>query len=190
MSAPSPSALPRSTSGRPLYGLLAEFDSPQHLLDAAKAAYAEGFRKLDACSPYPIEALWEAIGHHKSKVPLLVLGGGITGAIAGWGLQVWSSMIAYPMNIGGRPLYSWPAFIPPAYEMTILLASFGAVFGMIALNGLPRPHHPLFNVGRFSRVTRDGYFLAIEAADPRFDLTATKRFLAGLGPVEVHEVED
>lgn len=179
-----------TASGRRLYGLLAEFETPESLLAAARRVHADGFKKVEAYSPYPIEELWEAIGHHHSPMSKLVLGGGIAGAIAGWGLETWASTIAYPMNIGGRPAYSWPAFIPPAYEMTILLASFAAVFGMIALNGLPRPHHPVFNVASFARASRDGYFLCIEAADQRFDRQQTRDLLASLGPSEVHEVED
>jgi hypothetical protein len=174
----------------PVYGLLAEFRSPQALLDAVDKAQAEGYSRMDAFTPYPVEAVSEAIEHHKrSRVPLLVLCGGLTGACVGFGLQLWAASTAYPMNIGGRPLNSWPAFIPVTFELTVLFAAFSAVFGMIILNRLPQPYHPVFNVERFERATQDGFFLLLEAEDPRFDLPATRAFLQGLGADEVHDVE-
>lgn len=177
-------------SGRPLHGLLAEFDNPQALVDAAHRVHSEGYHHVDGYTPYPIEALSEALGHHHSKLPALVLGGGITGLLAGYGLQYWTQVLVYPMNIGGRPFHSWPAFIPPTYEMTILFAALTAVFGMIALNGLPQPYHPVFNVARFARASRDRYFLGIDARDPKFDPRATRDLLASLGSTAVSEVED
>ncbi len=173
-----------------LYGLMAEFDNSDRLIDAAERARASGYRKLDAFTPYPIEAVSEALGHHGSKLPLLVLIGGILGALGGFGLQYWVSVIEYPLNVGGRPLNSWIAFIPVTFESTILLASLAAVLGMLALNGLPRPYHPVFNTPRFALASRDRYFLCIETADPRFDRQATEAFLQGLGPVGVYEVEN
>ncbi len=173
-----------------LYGLMAEFDNSDQLIHAATEARAAGYRKLDAFTPYPIEAVSEALGHHGSRLPLLVLIGGILGALGGFGLQYWVSVIEYPLNVGGRPLNSWIAFIPVTFESTILLASLAAVLGMLALNGLPKPYHPVFNAERFALASRDRYFLCIETADPRFDRQATEAFLQGLGPVGVYEVEN
>jgi hypothetical protein len=176
--------------GPGLYGLLAEFASPQALVEAARASRAAGYRRVDAYTPFPLEELNEALDIHHSRLPLIVLGGGVAGALGGFGLQWWASVIAYPLNVGGRPLNSWPAFIPPTFEMTILFASLAAVLGMLALNGLPMPYHPVFNAPRFALASRDRYFLAIEAGDPRFDRQATARFLSEQGAVEVSEVED
>jgi hypothetical protein len=167
---------------------MAEFHEPAAVVAAARAAHEAGYTKLDAYSPFPIEELAEALGHHKSRLPLLVLGGGITGAVAGYALQYWSSVIEYPLNIGGRPLHSWPAFIVPTFETTILFAAGTAVLGMLALNGLPQPYHPVFNVPSFALASRDRFFLCIEARDPKFHLDETRRFLEGLGG-EVAEVE-
>ena len=172
----------------PIYGILAEFDSSTDLVYAAKAAYAAGYRKMDAYSPFPIEEASEAIGFHKSRVPLIVLLGGLLGGLSGFGLQYWINVISYPLNIGGKPYDSWPAFIVPTFEMTILFAGLSGVFGMFALNGLPMPYHPLFNVDRFSAVTRDKFFLCVEAADPKFDLVDTQRFMESLKPLSISEV--
>jgi hypothetical protein len=180
-----------STPQKPqLYGLLAEFETPAALVEAAEKTRAAGYRRLDAYTPFPIEEVAHAMGHHHSKVPYLVLTGGILGALGGFGLCYWTSVIAYPMNIGGRPFNSWPSFLPVTFECTILLSAFAAVFGMLALNGLPRPYHPIFNAERFVHASRDRYFLCIQADDPRFDRTATRAFLASLHPSEVSEVED
>ena len=173
---------------RGLYGLLAEFDNPTDVVRAAERVYTEGYRQIDAYSPYPIEELSEAIGFHKNRVPLVVLIGGVLGASGGAALCYWVSAIAYAENIGGRPFWSWPAFIPVAYELTILLAAISAVLGMILMNGLPQPYHPVFNAPRFELASRDHFFLAIEAADPKFDLAQTRAFLATLGANEVVEV--
>lgn len=174
----------------PTYGLLAEMPGPQQLLTAIERAQAAGYERLDAFSPYPIEEVCHQIAHHKkSKVSLLVLIGGITGAVFGFGLQTWVSTTAYPLNIGGRPYFSWPAFIPVTFETTILFAAFAAVIGMFALNNLPQPYHPVFNVKRFERATQDAYFLLVEAADPRFDREATRAFLEQLGASEVNDVD-
>ncbi|MGA3053240.1 MAG: DUF3341 domain-containing protein [Candidatus Korobacteraceae bacterium] len=171
-----------------IYGILAEFDSSTDLVYATKAAYAAGYRKMDAYSPFPIEEASEALGFHKSRVPLIVLLGGLLGGFSGFGLQYWINVISYPLNIGGKPYDSWPAFIVPTFEMTILFAGLSGVFGMFALNGLPMPHHPLFNVDRFSAVTRDKFFLCVEAADPKFDLVDTQRFMESLKPLSISEV--
>jgi hypothetical protein len=171
-----------------IYGILAEFDSSTDLVYATKAAYAAGYRKMDAYSPFPIEEASEALGFHKSRVPLIVLLGGLLGGLSGFGLQYWINVISYPLNIGGKPYDSWPAFIVPTFELTILFAGLSGVFGMFALNGLPMPYHPLFNVDRFSAVTRDKFFLCVEAADPQFDLVDTPRFMESLKPVSISEV--
>ncbi len=171
-----------------LYGLVAEFDTPSDMVVAAKAAYAAGYRKMDAYSPYPVEEASEAIGFHKTRVPLIVLMGGILGGLSGYALQYWINVIDYPLNIGGRPFHSWPAFIVPTFELTVLFAGLSGVFGMFALNGLPMPYHPLFNVERFGAVTRDKFFVCIEAADPKFDLVNTQQFLMALKPLSISEV--
>jgi hypothetical protein len=172
-----------------LWGLLAEFHTPHGIVEAARAARAKGYEKIDAYTPFPIEELIHEVSPHPSKVPLIVLIGGMIGAIGGFGLCYWASVIEYPMNIGGRPYNSWPAFIPITFECTILLAGISAVVGMIAVNGLPQPYHPVFNVPGFALASRDRYFLSIEADDPRFDREATAEFLRGLDASEVSEVE-
>ncbi|HZU43817.1 MAG TPA: DUF3341 domain-containing protein [Terriglobales bacterium] len=172
----------------PIYGLLAEFDTPTELVVAARRAYEEGFRRMDAYSPFPIEELAEAIGMHSDRVPLVVLVGGILGGLGGYMLQYWINVISYPVNVGGRPFHSWPAFIPVTFEMTILFAGLAGAFGMLALNGLPMPFHPLFNSSRFAFATRDRFFLCIEAADPKFDLIAVRTFLESMNPRSVSEV--
>ena len=173
-----------------LYGLMAEFDDPNALTEAAKRSYAAGYRKMDAYSPFPIEPVWEALGVHDRPVSFFVLCGGIVGMISGFALCYWVSTIAYPLNIGGRPYNSWPSFIPVTFELTILFASFAAVLSMIALNGLPLPYHPTFNVPSFLRASQDKFFLAIEATDPKFDRTKTFEFLKSLGPREINEVQN
>ncbi|HEX8186412.1 MAG TPA: DUF3341 domain-containing protein [Blastocatellia bacterium] len=172
-----------------LYGLIAEFESPTDIVAAARRAYEEGYRKMDAYSPFPIEELSEAIGFHRNRLPLIVLIGGIVGCLGGFALCYWASVHAYPLNVGGRPLNSWPAFIPVTFETTILVAALSAVFGMLALNGLPQPYHPVFNSPRFELASRNTFFLCIEADDPKFNLEETRAFLDSLGPVEVSDVE-
>jgi Protein of unknown function (DUF3341) len=173
----------------PVYGLMAEFPSAEALIEAARQVHAAGYEKVDAFTPYPIEAVSEALALPRSKVPLVVLLGGLLGGTGGYLLQYWSQVIRYPMIIGGRPFHSWPAFIVPTFECTILGASLAAVVGMILINGLPQPYHPVFNVPRFALASRDRYFLVIEARDPKFDSDATRRFLAGLNASEVSEVD-
>jgi hypothetical protein len=172
-----------------LYGLMAEFDSPTALVAGARKAREAGYRKMDAYSPIPIEELHEALGLPQTKLPFVVLGGAIFGGLAGYGLQWWASTIAYPFNIGGRPLHSWPSFLVPTFETTILFSALAAVFGMLALNGLPMPYHPVFNDKRFAMATRDRFFLCIESVDPKFDMAQTRRFLESLQPREVCDVE-
>jgi len=171
-----------------IYGLLAEFHSADAIVEAAHDVHAAGYRKLDAYTPYPIEELIEALHIGRSRVPRIVLAGGITGLLAGWGLQYWSSVIEYPLNIGGRPLNSWPAFIVPSFETTVLFSALAAVVGMLALSGLPQPYHPVFNVPGFALASQNRFFICVEATDPRFDREGTREFLKGLGAVEVTEV--
>jgi Protein of unknown function (DUF3341) len=173
----------------PIYGLLAEFENPDDLVAAARHAHEAGYRKMDAYTPFPVEELNEALGLGETWVPLLVLIGGVLGATLGYFLQYYISVIDYPLNIGGRPLHSWPAFIPVTFEMTVLVAGLFAVLGMLALNGLPMPYHPVFNVPGFSLASQDRFFLCIEANDPKFDRAGTLRFLEGLKPRRVSEVE-
>ena len=171
-----------------LYGLLAEFDTPTALVSATERTRLAGYRKIDAYSPIPIEELSEALGLPRTRLPFLVLVGGIVGGLAGYGLQYWTQAVAYPLNIGGRPFHSWPQFIPVAFETTVLGAALTAFVGMWLLNGLPQPYHPVFNVPAFGRASTDRFFLCIEAADPLFDRMATQRFLEGLHPIGVSDV--
>lgn len=173
----------------PFYGVMAEFDSAQALLDAAHKVRAAGYTRTDAYSPMPIHGLAEALGMHERKIAPVVLLGGITGGSIGYGLQYWSSVIEYPINIGGRPFHSWVSFIPVTFEMTILFAAFSCGLVMLALNGLPQPYHPVFNWDRFSQASQDSFFLAIEATDPRFQQDETRAFLAGLNAREVVTLE-
>ena len=172
----------------PIYGIMAEFDSPSDLVAAARRTYEAGYQKIDAYSPFPIEELAEAIGFHSNAVPLVVLIGGLIGCLSGYALQYWISVITYPINVGGRPLHSWPAFIVVTFEMTILFAGLAAVLGMLALNGLPMPYHPVFNVPRFAFATKDRFFLMIFSTDPKFNPVDTRRFLEGLSPRSISEV--
>ena len=183
---------PTSTSARAaadgLYGLMAEFDSPTALVEAANRARLEGYRHMDAYSPIPLHELDEALGLKRTRLPRLVLLGGILGGIGGFSLEAWASYIAYPMNVGGRPFNSWPQFIPVTFETTVLGAALTCFVGMWALNRLPMPYHPVFNVPAFARASTDRFFLCIEAGDERFDPVVTRRFLEGLHPLGVSEV--
>ena len=174
----------------PLYGVLAEFGTPKTLLVAAQMAYAEGYRKMDAYSPYPIDGLAEAIGFEKTRVPLVVLIGGIIGGGTAYGMQYYSAVWDYPLNVGGRPLHSWPAFIPITFELTILFAAFAAVFGMLLMNGLPKPYHPVFNVPEFKLASQTRFFLCLKASDDRFRTAEARSFLETLGALAVREVEE
>ena len=177
-------------AGQPIYGLMAEFPTADSLVEAARRTRADGYTRTDAYSPFPIHELFDALAIRDNRVQLIVLIGGILGACAGFGLCYWVSAIAYPMNIGGRPLNSWPSFIPVTFEVTVLLASFAAMFAWIGLNGLPMPYHPVFNVSRFAtHASEDGFFLTIEATDPKFDRTRTRDFLRSLGAKEINDVE-
>jgi hypothetical protein len=179
-----------ATAAPGLHGLMAEFGDPSSLVAAAQRATEAGYVNVDAFSPYPIAELNEALDLPRTRLPWIVFFGGITGTIAGYGLEYWASVIAYPLNIGGRPFHSMPSFIVPAYETTILFAAFAAVIGMIVLNGLPKPYHPVFNVPQFEAASNDRFFLLIEARDPRFDRAATRKFLEDLKPIGVSDVAE
>jgi hypothetical protein len=172
-----------------IYGLMAEFEHPDDLLSAARSTYEAGYRKLDAYTPLPVHGLAQAIGFGDTRLPLIVLIGGILGGLIGFGMQYFIAVIDYPLNVGGRPLNSWPSFIPVTFEMTVLLAALSAVIGMIALNGLPKPYHPVFNVERFVLASRNRFFLCIKSLDPKFDRAQTRKFLESLGAHGVYEVD-
>lgn len=173
-----------------LYGIMAEFDTPTQVVDAARKVREAGYTKTDAFSPFPIHEMDEALGIRRSILPYLVFAGGVAGLALGIGLQVFIHYIDYPLNIGGRPYISIPSFVPASYELTILVAGITAVFGMLFLNGLPRPYHPVFNVPRFALATREKFFLVIETADPKFEYADTKSFMESLNPQEVFDVDE
>ncbi|HEX4143628.1 MAG TPA: DUF3341 domain-containing protein [Pirellulales bacterium] len=166
-----------------LYGLMAEFETAEQILHATRSAWQAGYRDLDAYSPYPVEGLARGLGMRQTRIPSVVLIGGLTGGTVGFLMQYFALGVDYPLNVGGRPYNSWPVFIPITFEVLVLVASFAAFLGMLFLNGLPRLHHPVFNVPGFERASQDRFFLCIEAVDPRFDRQATAAFLAGLTPV-------
>ena len=173
-----------------LYGFIAEFEEHQEVLEAARRAYAEGYRAMDAFSPFPVEGLAEALGHHQTLVPLFTLAGGIAGGLGGYFMEWYSMGRLYPLNVGGRPLNSWPNFIPVTFELTVLIASISALISMLVINKLPQPNHPVFNVPEFRRASIDRFFLCIEVADPKFDREKTWDFLDTLKPLMIAEVEE
>ncbi|HEX3110134.1 MAG TPA: DUF3341 domain-containing protein [Thermoanaerobaculia bacterium] len=177
--------------GKPLegtYGIMAEFNDPQSLLDAANAAREAGYKELDAYSPFPIHGLSDAIGFAHTKLSAVILAMGIIGGLSGFFMCWYANVITYPLNIGGKPYNSWPAWIPITFECAILFAAFGAVLGMLALNGLPMPYHPVFNVKRFENASRDRFFLVIQSRDPKFDVDSVYKFMDTLKPREVVDV--
>ena len=173
-----------------IYGMLAEFNTPGELVEATEAAHQAGYRRMECYTPYPVEEAAVALRFHKNRVPLVCLLGGIVGLITAFSMETWIAVWSYPLNIAGRPLFSWPAFIIPAYEWTILFAGLSAAFGMIALNGLPQLYHPLFNAPNFRNgATTDKFFLCLEAHDPQFSIVETRTFLEQFSPASVVEVE-
>lgn len=190
------------TNRQPIYGMIAQFDSPEALMAAAEKTRDAGYKNIDAYSSFPIEGMVEALGQKKTRLPRLILVMGMMGTLTGLGLQSWTMasdlgikigpymFSGYPLNIGGRPLLSIPQFIPVTFEMTVLFAALTAVFGTIILNKLPMPYHPLFNSQRFSNASTDKFFLCIEARDPKYDTASTRMFLENLGPESIEEVEN
>jgi Protein of unknown function (DUF3341) len=172
-----------------LHGIMAEFTTPEQLLEATRAAREMGFRKMDAYTPYAVEGVAEALGLYKTRVPLVVLIGGIIGALTAYGMQWFSAAVDYPLNVGGRPLHSWPAFVPITFELTVLFAAIAGVIGMLAMNGLPRPYHPVFNVPEFKLASQTRFFLCIEADDHIFEMERVREFFSRFNPVSVREVE-
>lgn len=196
---PSPN-LPVSPSGNapshphgrhhpPLYGIMAEFEGPNELVHAARRTYEAGYRRINGYSPYPIEELWEAIGFTHTSLPLIVFIGGLLGGIGGFLMQYWIEVINYPINVGGKPYNSWPAFIPITFECTVLAAAFSAVLGMLFLNKLPQPYHPVFNAPNFAMATRDRFFLVVEANDAKYDHDAVVELFKSLHALEINDVE-
>jgi len=172
-----------------LYGVMAEFKRPEDLVTAVRTVRSRGYRAMDAYTPFPIEGLADELGSHFNILPGIVLIGGILGALGGFFMQYYANVVALPLNIGGRPHNSWPAFIPVTFELTILVAALFAVLGMLALNGLPRPHHPVFNEPRFELATRNRFFLCVESRDPRFNRDAVRKVLEELGASGVYEID-
>jgi hypothetical protein len=181
--------VPRGAATKRIYGMIAEFDDPNRLLDAAHKAREAGYRNMDAYTPFPVHGLDEAIGFKGTILPLLVFFGGLAGLIGGFLLQYYGMAVDYQFNIGGRPLNSWPLWIPITFETTILSAVFAAVFGMLLLNGLPQPYHPVFGAPNFEMASRSHFFLCIEASDGRYDSVNTRRFLESMDPRSIAEIE-
>lgn len=184
----TPTPKPKPNYGT--YGLMAEFGSAEDILEAAHKAYAAGYRKMEAYTPIPVHGLDAAIGYPGTRLPYLIFAGGLTGAAGMFLFQTWVNVMDYPLNIGGRPYFSWPSFIPVTFEGMVLFASFAAVIGLIAFCGLPMPYHPVFNTPRFERASSDLFFLSIEASDPLYDRVQTQKFLESLHPQAVSEVEN
>ena len=175
---------------KPIYGLMAEFETPEKILEAALRTHAAGYRRIDAFTPIPVEGLAEAVGFDWTSLPIIVFIGGLLGGSTGFTMCWYANVISFPLNVGGKPLNSWPMWIPITFELTILGAALSAVFGMLAMNGLPTPYHPVFNVSRFALASTDRFFLCIKARDKNFDPNATKAFLEELKPNGVFEIEE
>lgn len=178
-----------SADQRTVYGLIAEFEDAHDIVHAAHEVYDEGYRKMDAYTPLPVEGLPEALGFKDMYVPSMMLVAGIAGGLLAFFGIYYLLAYEYPMNVGGRPIFAWPMFLPITFELTVLLSALTGIFGMFAINGLPQPYHPVFDAPDFSRASSDRFFLCIEAKDPQFDLVETRRFLEGLGASRVSEIE-
>jgi hypothetical protein len=187
--APLTHAAGPGASAAAVHGLVAEFVEPHHVVVAARRAHAAGYREMDAYTPFPVAGLAEVMGFRKNRVATIVLAAGLIGGLSGFGMQTFSAVFHYPLIIGGRPFFSWPSFMPVTFELSVLFAAFGAVVGMLALNGLPRPHHPIFNAPGIERASQTSFFLCIESSDPKFDLEGTRAFLEGLNPASVQVVQ-
>jgi hypothetical protein len=173
-----------------IWGILAEYHDPESLMEAAKKARDAGYTRLDAFTPFPVHGLNEALGQKPTRIQWLILAGGIAGGVGGFFMQWYANVVSWPWNVGGRPLNSWPSWMPVTFELTVLLAAFTAVIGMFVLNGLPQPYHPVFNVKAFDNASRDKFFLCVPASDPKFSADQTKIFLRNLNPLAVHDVEE
>lgn len=178
------------TQIQPLHGVMAEFAEPETLVAAIRKVRGQGYTKMEAYTPFPVEGLSDELGQPKTKIQWIILGAGIGGGVGGFALQTWTTTVAYPLNYGARPFFSWPAYMPVTFELTILAAAFAAVVGMIVLNGLPQPYHPVFNVKEFDAASKDKFFLCIESADPKFDAESVKTALKSAGALAVYEVEE
>jgi Protein of unknown function (DUF3341) len=172
-----------------IYGIMAEFAQPEQLLAATRAAHKAGYRKMEAYTPYSVKGVAEALGFTKTRVPMIVLLGGIVGALTAYGMQWYSAVVDYPLNVGGRPLHSWPAFVPITFELTVLFAAIAGLIGMLWLNGLPKPYHPVFNALQFKLASQTRFFLCIEANDPLYRANEVRQFLSEQRPISVVEVE-
>jgi hypothetical protein len=179
-----------SNTPQVLHGIMAEYSEAETLIAGIRKIRGQGYTKIEAYTPFPIEGLTEELGQPKTKIQWMILGGAIAGCVGGFGLQAWTTTMGYPLNYGGRPFFSWPAYIPVTFELTVLAAAFTAVIGMIVLNGLPQPYHPVFNVREFDAASKDKFFLVVEAEDPKFNVDAVKTALKGSGASSVHEVEN
>jgi Protein of unknown function (DUF3341) len=173
----------------PIYGILAEFDHPHEVVEAAEAARAAGYKRMDAYTPFPVEGLADAVGFRRNELPTIIFIGGLIGCIGGFAMQYYFNAVDYPINVGGRPLNSWPMFIPVTFELTILSAALSAIIGLFALNGLPMPYHPVFNVPQFIHASRDRFFLCIESRDPKFDREKTRELFVNLNARGIYEVQ-
>ncbi|HXJ16368.1 MAG TPA: DUF3341 domain-containing protein [Candidatus Polarisedimenticolia bacterium] len=176
-------------SSKPIYGLLAEFETPEQVLAAARRTREAGYRRIDAFTPIPVEGLAEAVGFTWTSLPIVVFIGGLLGGMTGFGMCWYANVISFPLDIGGKPFNSWPMWIPITFELTVLGGALAATFGMLAMNGLPTPYHPIFNVSRFALASTDRFFLCIKARDKKFDVAQTKAFLEGLNPHGVFEID-
>ena len=177
------------TGERVLYGLVAEFEDAHEVVEAARRTRDAGYRKIDAYTPFPVEELSEALGHRDIYVPMIMLAAGILGGIGGFAGLTYLTVQEYPLNIGGRPLFAWPSFVPITFELIVLLSALSGIVGMFWLNGLPQPYHPVFDTPNFEHATSSRFFLSIEADDPKFDREETLRFMESLGAANVSAVE-